>query len=194
MSIGATKIRAFIALKIPPQWERALTALQEELKERLQAFRWVNPEQIHLTLRFLGSISEEQVIDVKDRLAEMKAGPFTLWPSGLGCFPNARRPRVLWAGLKGDLDRIKSLHTAVVASTKSIGEAPEDRPFRPHLTLARIQEVDRSTASTLQEIAASEEAWSDYGWAVSEVQLIQSHLSPQGARYETLHTTPLSPG
>lgn len=183
------KIRAFIALKPPDSWGQQLGKLQRELKDQLRtkAVRWSAPEQIHITLRFLGSIRESEAIEVAKRLrgvAEQNAA-FRLRCEGLGCFPNARRPRVIWAGLDGDLDSISRLHDAVNEATSGFGEPPDERPFTPHLTLARVQNLERSNLERLESILVrgfeTEEAWE-----VTAVLLVRSHLSPQGSRYETL--------
>ena len=193
MTDATRRIRAFIALKIPEVWERSLAALQGNLKEKLpsRAFRWVKPEQMHVTMRFLGSITHGEATELKQLLHSISAAPFTLRPGGMGCFPNSRRPRVLWAGLTGALEAVSHLHSAVTGATRAIGQTPEDRPFRPHLTLARIHEADRASLSVLEAIIEPIDAWSAEEWLVSELHLLQSHLSSEGARYETLATARL---
>jgi 2'-5' RNA ligase len=103
----------------------------------------------------------------------------------VGCFPSVRRPRVLWAGLTGAMESISKLQAEINQATARIGEAPEDRPFTPHLTLARIQNLERT--STERFAKAIERGFRiEVEWNVASVALMQSHLSPQGARYETL--------
>lgn len=190
------KIRAFIALKTPPAWDSALSELQRNLKEKLwsKAFRWTKAEQIHITLRFFGSIRPEETAVIVERInAEGIPGQtaFNLRCEGLGCFPNLRRPRVFWAGITGDTASVQRLHASVTAATRTFGEPPEDRPFKAHLTLARIQQPERSALDELGNVIAR-----GFGieteWNVNELILMQSHLSPHGTRYEPIASWPLN--
>ena len=192
--IPQRKLRAFIALKTPAVWDEKLAALQRELKSKFgsSAFRWVKPEQIHITLRFFGWLTTTEAEQVRPLLAVIAAGHpgFTLTCENLGAFPNMRRPRVLWAGLKGDLERAGALQAAIKSATQQFGEAPEDRPFKPHLTLARLKEPGRREIADLEHVVAR-----GFGieepWTVTELLFMQSHLSPQGSTYETLAKFPL---
>ena len=189
------KLRAFIALKSPPGWDEKLATLQRELKSKFgsSAFRWVKTEQIHITLRFFGWLTMAQIEELKRLLPSIgSAHPaFTLTCSGLGCFPNARRPRVLWAGLAGDLSLASTLHSSIISATRDFGEPPEDRPFKPHLTLARLKEPDPRQISDLKHILACGFEM-DEPWRVDHFLLMQSHLSPQGPEYEKLASYTLS--
>ncbi len=188
-AVDERKIRAFIALQPPAGWEAPLGALQRKLQEELRskAIRWTKPEQIHITLRFLGAILQREADEIGVLLRKVCAGreTFVLGCAGLGCFPSVRRPRVLWAGLTGAMESISKLQAEINQATARIGEAPEDRPFTPHLTLARIQNLERT--STERFAKAIERGFRiEVEWNVASVALMQSHLSPQGARYETL--------
>ena len=187
--IAVKKIRAFIAFKTPPDWDQKFADFQGEMKKTFEgrAFRWVNPEQIHITLRFFGWLSATQIEEITSYLSRIARAhrPFALYCEGLGCFPNLNRPRVFWAGLSGDLADGSSLQGEITEVTQSLGEPPEDRPFAPHLTLARIKEPQRPEISDLREIIkCGFEIEST--WRVDELLLMQSHLSPQGSLYETL--------
>ena len=187
--IPQRKIRGFIALKTPALWDEKLGALQRDLKSQFggHAFRWVKPEQMHITLRFFGWLTVRQADEVRARVESIASAhpPFTLTCENLGAFPNMRRPRVLWAGLKGETDRASALQTAISSATKEFGEPPEDRPFKPHLTLARLKEPDRRQITDLEH-AVARGFQIENAWIVNEVLLMQSHLSPQGSTYETL--------
>ena len=189
------KIRAFIALKTPAAWDEKLVELQRDLKSKFgsSAFRWVKPEQIHITLRFFGWLTTTQVEELKRILPAIAvARPrFTLNCFGLGCFPNARRPRVLWAGLAGDLPQADALQSSITEATDHLGEPPEDRPFKPHLTLARLKEPDRAQITDLEH-AISRGFQIASGWRIDHLLLMQSHLSPNGSEYETLAAYALS--
>jgi RNA 2',3'-cyclic 3'-phosphodiesterase len=191
--IPQRKIRAFIALKTPALWDEKLGALQRDLKSQFGggAFRWVKPEQIHITLRFFGWLNTTEADRLRPLLSELASAqrPFSLTCEGLGTFPNMRRPRVFWAGLKGDLERAASLQRKIIAASEAFGDPPEERPFKPHLTLARLKEPDRRHITDLEH-AVSRGFQIDEVWGVSELLFMQSHLSPQGSTYETLARYP----
>ena len=188
---GPRKIRAFLALKTPPVWDEKLGELQRNLKSKFgsSAFRWVKPEQIHITLRFFGWITTPQADELTLLLPGICSAhpPFTLSCESLGTFPNVRRPRVLWAGLKGDLQQASALHLALSAATAKYGEPPEDRPFKPHLTLARLKDPEHQQITDLED-AVKRGFQIDQAWRVTELLVMQSHLSPQGSTYETVAT------
>lgn len=182
------KVRVFVALDVPPEWKAALGELQRELKRDLRsnAFRWVNPEQIHLTLRFFGSIAPEeaaQVSGILDRIAATTP-KLNLTAQSFGCFPNPRRARVLWAGLVGQTLELGELQRQIGQSTFNIGEPPDDRGFSPHLTLARIKEARPHDLRALPPIVAR--SFSLPAFQVSQIHLMRSHLSSGGARYEVV--------
>jgi 2'-5' RNA ligase len=186
---GLRKLRAFLAFKTPPAWDEKLAELQRNLKSKFGsgAFRWVKPEQIHITLRFFGwitTIEAEEVIALLPPICSAHS-PFTLACESLGTFPNVSRPRVLWAGLKGDLETAAALQNQLNSATAPFGEPPEDRPFKPHLTLARLKHPDRTHIADLRQ-TIDRGFQIDEPWLVTDLLLMQSHLSPQGSTYETL--------
>ena len=193
---GEQKIRSFVALKTPPGWDDRLRELQGELGNSLREvgkFRWVKPEQLHLTLRFLGHITPEQVEEVKRTLSTVAAdiSPFQLSYAGLGCFPRPSAPRVLWAGIAMRDQTLPTLHEEISTTTAEIGQPLEKREFRPHLTLARIEDFQRRKADLLEKLFSKHENFIASPWHVTEVLLMRSHLSPPGARYEPLLIKPL---
>lgn len=192
---GPRKLRAFIALKTPRAWDEKLGDLQRDLKTKFGSsdFRWVKAEQIHITLRFFGWLTVAQADELTRLLPPICSAhqPFTLTCETLGAFPNMRRPRVLWAGLKGDLAKAAALQTEITSATHNYGDPPEDRPFKPHLTIARLKEPDRGQITDLEQ-AISRGFQIDQPWQVTELLLMQSHLSPAGSTYEPLATVPLS--
>ena len=191
MVTGPKKIRVFIALQPPSEWIKQLGGLQASLKKELRAreIKWLQLEQIHITLRFFGYIlpQEVQLIGAAMNRVAAETEPFTIFATGLGCFPSLRRPRVLWVGVE---DRgVTKLQAGITKETRTIGEKPEDRPFSPHLTLARIKDLPREEGKVLEgmrTIKLSPE------WRVTELLLMQSHLSSAGARYEIIHSAPLA--
>ena len=152
----AAKIRIFVALKPPEMWIAELSELQASLKKELRSreVKWVAPEQIHLTLRFFGAVPVGEISAIKDALSKATAGvrEFTLRAGMLGCFPSAKRPRVLWLGVEEGAKETESLQSRIQEETSHFGEPPEDRPFSPHLTLARIKELDRESRTTLERL------------------------------------------
>ncbi|HEX9241280.1 MAG TPA: RNA 2',3'-cyclic phosphodiesterase [Anaeromyxobacter sp.] len=182
--------RLFVALELPDPVRRRLAALADELRRTAgragEEVRWVPPANVHLTLQFLGAVPEERVPAVEGALrdAAREARPLSLAVRGVGGFPNARRPRVLWAGLEGDLAPLAALVAALGARLAKLGYAPEERPFSPHLTLGRAREGRGAPGLAGALAGAAQEAPAP--WRATEVVLFESHLSPRGPRYEAI--------
>jgi len=191
-----TSVRTFIANELSEDLREALGLLQDQLRSQMPrgSVRWVRPEGIHLTLKFLGDTPVEQVDRVKAALVEAatEAGPFRITVRGLGCFPNTRRPRVIWVGLEEPTGALQRLRDAVEAHVAPVGFPTERRGFSPHLTLGRVQRGASSSEvrEIGQRVAAS--ATGLVGeMAVSTVAYIKSDLRPSGAVYTTLLETEL---
>lgn len=140
-------MRLFVAVDLPGEVRRLLGRMIEDLKVELGRLRWVRPERIHLTLKFLGEVAEPQVADLGRALARAVPGstsPFELQVRGVGRFPSGSRPRVIWAGLETvsgvQTDALDALRERVEGAAADAGFPREARPFRPHLTLARLGE------------------------------------------------------
>lgn len=180
--------RLFIAVELPEGARRAISAVQNDLKKRLPegALRWVRPEGIHLTLQFLGDVERGRVDELNDALVRAAADRrrIALAIDGLGCFPNPRRPRVLWLGVGGEVAKLRLLQQAVEAETKTLGFQPEGRDFSPHLTLARVQR--NASRADVGKIGAAVE-WGGVDrvadFAADGVSLMRSQLRPSGAEY-----------
>jgi 2'-5' RNA ligase len=194
--VGANR-RLFVALEPPEPVRRRLAALAAELRRAAgraaDDVRWVAAENVHLTVQFLGAVPEERVaaIDAALRAAAAEARPLSLEVKGAGGFPNARRPRVVWAGLGGDVAVLAALAAAVGRRLAPLGFAPEDRPFAAHLTLGRARDRRGAPglAGALAHVAQAEGA----PWRASELVLFESHLSPRGPRYEAIARIALGP-
>ena len=183
--------RTFIAVDLDEDLGHALQRLQDQLRDQTapRSVRWVRPEGIHLTLKFLGDTELPQVEAVKAAVAEAAAeiGPFSFAVRGLGCFPNARRPRVLWVGVEEPTGALVRLRDAVEAHVAPLGFPTERRSFHPHLTLGRVHR--RASKSEVREIGdlVTHSLVGDVGqMAVEQVSYIRSELTPQGAVYTTL--------
>ena len=187
--------RLFTALFPPAHIFAGLAAAVAGLGQGLpaRAIRWTRPEQIHLTLNFLGAIATARIPEIQSALSAACQGHrrHTVRVAGLGCFPNRSRPRIIWAGLAGDLRPVEELKKALDAGFLACGCVGEDRPFHAHLTVGRVSELNAAGRRQVAEALAREQE-RDFGeWEVERVDLMQSVLSPQGAAYSVLQSIPL---
>ena len=208
-------MRAFIAIDLPEPIKAVISEQQQALRRALstrqqrdQNTKWTRPDGIHLTLKFLGEISEKQVAQIVDSLAAIGSfEPFALRVKGFGFFPNAHRPRVLWVGLEAsesgpgvpavaagdDQDghatpALAQLADRVEQACESCSFAPETRAFSPHLTLARFK-VPTPQPELLALLEPQRELTLGQ-FEVSEFFLFESKLSPQGAQYRKVARFP----
>lgn len=187
-----TAIRTFIAVDLDDPMRDALAGLQERIRRELSpSMRWVRTEGMHLTLKFLGQAPEGLVPSIADALdaAARRSRPFAIELGEPGGFPDTRRPRVLWAAVRGDLDVLADLRQNVEEMVSPLGFPTEDRAFRPHLTLGRASGNVR-IAPERWEAAALKAA--DVSQTVRHVALMKSDLGPGGARYTRLHAAALN--
>lgn len=185
-----TTLRTFIAIELSDQAQAVLADLQNRLKTIVppHTVRWTAPASIHLTLHFLGDISPEDVAKVTDVLqaAAATCSTFNLNLGGLGCFPNTRRPRIIWAGVLGQTDVLVKLQRDLGEKLKVIGYTAEARPYSPHLTLGRVKEgIPQRHITQLGQVL--EQAQGQVGpladLHVTEISLMRSELKPAGAVY-----------
>ena len=193
------RLRLFVAVELPAGAQESLAATVGELRGLTPAgVRWVNPAGIHLTLKFLGEVDSGLVDTLRAALQEAAAGmdkaAFPLHLDGLGVFPNRREPRVIWAGVGGDLETLAEVQGRVEDAAARLGLARERRAFRPHLTLGRVRDgVTPAARRELGSVVAEQgpALAAEYAWMVEEISLIRSVLTPQGAVYTTLGTARL---
>ena len=185
-------IRSFIAIDLPEETRKALTAIQEQLKQSRAAVRWVKPSSIHLTLKFLGNVHLAQVKDIATAAAQVvQSEPvLTLCAADLDCFPNKQNPRVIWVGMRGEVERLARIQAKVEKDLIPLGFAPEKRQFRPHLTLGRVK--DKRNRQALTDTIASLKLPEFNSFDVAEIILYKSDLRPTGAIYTKLHRMPLA--
>ena len=192
------RLRAFVAVDLPPAVRGAVEGVIGELRSRANdGVRWVRPEGVHLTLKFLGDIDEDSVPQVSGALDRRAASavPFDLFLEGVGAFPNARRPRVIWIGLDGGLEPLLALQQAIEQELEGLGFARERRPFNPHLTLGRIRDgISAPQRGRLSEALAEVRVQPGVELPVREVSLMRSDLRPSGAVYTRLHAAELGSG
>ncbi len=185
-------IRSFIAIDLPQKTRENLTAIQDQLRQSQAGVRWVKPGSIHLTLKFLGNILPEQVDEIAAAVAQLVRDepPITLCAAGLGAFPSPRKPRVIWVGLGGEVDRLANIQAGLEKALEPLGFAREDRGFRPHLTIGRVK--DRRRLQSLIEAMSTLELPEFNSFDGNEIILYKSDLRPTGAIYTKLHRMPLA--
>jgi 2'-5' RNA ligase len=194
-----TTLRTFIAIELDRALKDDLGRLQERLRSQVapRSVRWVRPEAMHLTLKFLGDTPLEKTKEVEGALALATAEvpPFTFTVAGLGCFPNTRRPRVVWVGLQEITGALVRLRDAVETHVAPLGFPTERRSFKPHLTLGRVQRyASKSEIREIGDVVAASAAGIGIEMAVREVCYIKSDLKPSGAVYTTLAAVKLKEG
>lgn len=187
-------MRLFVACELPEVTKAALAEVQSQLRARgATDLRWVRPEGMHLTLKFLGDVPADKAGAIEEALAAAVQGPLEmrLAFSRLGSFGGPARLRVVWVGAEGDVSRIVELAAAVEGALAPLGFPSERRPYSPHLTLARVS--DRASPDQrrrLAELIAAFPMASVPEAVVREVSLMRSFLEPTGARYQRLAAFP----
>jgi 2'-5' RNA ligase len=187
-------LRLFVACEIPDDARAMIAAAIETLRQRSgDAVRWVRPEGIHVTLKFLGEVPLRQLPAIKLALQEAASGhsPFTLEFSSIGTFGGREGLRLMWAGIAGDVLRLEAIVRAVNTALAVVGFEPERRPFRPHLTLGRVRDEIPTRQRAEIEVAVGKLEIPEMPWRVTHVSLMRSQLLRGGARYETLGKFPL---
>ena len=184
------KIRSFIAIELSEEVKTGLRRLQAELKLPQHTFvKCVAPDGIHLTLKFLGNISTQKVAEITRVMEQASLGisPFQLQITEVGAFPNMRQPRVLWVGIKGELDKLTGWQKRIDNGLVPLGFAKETRPFTPHLTLARVREgCSPGDRRSLGELVMKTPVEFNHALAVNSLNLMKSQLLPGGAVYSRL--------
>jgi len=192
------KIRTFIAIELDENLKNCLTKLQEQLKGEAPqgSVRWVRPEGIHLTLKFLGDVPANRIGEITQALQKSCQGfaPFFLSCSGLGCFPDLKHPNVVWVGVQEETGTLAQLQKAIEENLASLGYPAEKRPFSPHLTIGRVQKrVGASDLRQLGELVGASERGVSGRMEVRSVSLMRSDLRPDGAVYTRLAEVELEP-
>ena len=193
-----TEFRLFISINLTPELLAALTDLQNQLQRQLapQPLRWARPEGIHLTLKFLGDTDTGRIEDIV-RALQQSVEPhqaFELGIGGLGCFPDRRKPRVLWVGVQDPDERLRRLAASVDNAMSGLGWKRENRPYTGHLTLARVKKyANNQDKQALGELLATVAVADTLGaLPVQTIHLMRSQLRPDGAVYTLLITVPLN--
>ncbi len=194
-------VRAFLAIELSSDLRAALSTIQQDLKRRLERvvdrqvrISWVQPASMHLTVKFLGDTPEEMLTSLRPAIEQAVAGhqvmlvPF----ARLGAFPRPQQPRVLWVGPLESWEqgaealRVQALQHAVEEACQAVGVAPEERPFSPHLTLARIKAGERQVGQALAQSGVLDQPLTIGTLAIKSLALMQSELRPTGPVYTKL--------
>jgi 2'-5' RNA ligase len=194
-----TTIRTFIAIELTEAAQAVLSNLENHLKTIAppNTVRWTAPQNIHLTLHFLGDVAVEDVATINQVLetVALAASPFSLVLEGLGCFPNFQRPRIVWVGVGGAFKTLQLIQGRLgSALQEAIGFSPEARPYSPHLTIGRVKKGIQS--AQLKQLGQALEREQAVGQLVSlpvtEISLIKSELKPTGPIYTRLSSGKLT--
>jgi 2'-5' RNA ligase len=194
MNTPTDHVRLFVACEVPEDARETIGGIIETLKSRSgNAVRWIRPDGVHVTLKFLGEVHVKQLPAVKLAIQEAVVGhsPFELEYSNIGTFGGREGLRLMWVGIAGDVLRLEALVRAVNAALAVVGFEPERRPFRPHLTLGRVRDEIPTRQRAEIEVAVGKMDVPPTGWRTTQVSLMRSRLTTQGAIYEVLATFPL---
>jgi 2'-5' RNA ligase len=193
--MGEEHVRAFVSIEVGAATLRKLIDFQSILaaKVREDSIRWATPEQLHLTLKFLGNIPAATVPEVSAKLEQACAGTvsFQLTAETLGGFPGLRQPRVLWIGIGGETNWLMGLQQQIDQALAPYSQKEEKRAFRPHITLGRVRETANRNARQIGKILEGVTVPEFGSWTVREVRLMRSQLSPKGSTHSVLTAIPL---
>ena len=183
-------MRTFIAIPLPNECQVLLDQMQQSLRASQAEVRWVAIPSIHLTLKFLGEVDPSVIQDLTALIRQNTKSErrFELRLHGLGCFPNARNPRVIWCGIDGETDSLVRLQHVVESTCAQLGFAPEDRPFRPHLTLGRVQ-GKRNIQPLMDRVVVGNDLACSF--QADRFHIYKSSLKSRGAVYTVLNTVML---
>jgi len=179
-------MRTFIAVAISSEVREKIAQIQAEFRRGDLDVKWVEPGNVHITLKFLGEVSEEKLSGVieKTRLAAAGISNFRVHLSGLGSFPNLKSPRVVWVGVSEGKQELKNLSERIEENLSYIGFAKEKREFSAHLTIGRVRSP-KGKEKLVKKIEELEN--SDVGeFSVDKVLLMESQLSPKGPTYRVI--------
>jgi 2'-5' RNA ligase len=189
-------IRAFIAVDLPGDVQECLSSISNQLKEQMGSvpIRWVSPENIHLTLKFLGDVSLNNISVLTEVLSIETAAikPMVISVGGIGAYPKIRSPRVVWVGIEAPQE-MYSLQRSIDTQLNRIGYAPDKRKFSPHLTLGRVsRNATPPEVRAIGDVLASQKIGYLGIARIQGIHLYRSDLKPSGAVYSKLFTAPFS--
>jgi RNA 2',3'-cyclic 3'-phosphodiesterase len=179
------KIRTFIAIPLPDKLKQDVDKLIVGFKPLADGISWVRAANLHFTLRFLGDIESDSVPDLKQSIESQLAGfgQFKICLSGLGCFPDLNRPRVVWVAAAGDIEKMKELAGKVESACRQADFGSADKPFAPHLTIGRVK-----FPSGLEKLIGNLKTakFETDSFTVEKIIIFKSDLTPRGPIYNAL--------
>jgi 2'-5' RNA ligase len=186
-------IRSFLAFELPGDIKSLVDRVSKDMRRSSLNVRWVNTDNIHLTVVFMGNIREQDIPAICQAVEKVcvRYGSFHIALTGLGAFPNAVRPRVIWLGLQGNIEKMSFFKKALQKHLQSFGVKEEKRAFRPHLTLGRFKSPGHID-SQLDNFIRAYKDLSSPECTLSDLILFKSDLKPGGAIYTKLKSWPLS--
>ncbi len=183
-------MRLFVALDLPDAVHQKLRDLIDELKRESPDVKWVNPEGIHVTLKFIGHVDDAKAGEIQQAVGKIHSDrPVTMEFRGMGFFPNERRPRVVWCGVHGS-DNLPKLAGDIEEAVEALGIERETRPYTPHLTLARI-DAEKVRRAQIGKLVATAKKFADTSFGSArgtEFHLYESVTKPSGAEYKILQS------
>lgn len=182
------QLRLFWAVNLPVETKKKLSGIMYKLKDIPCDAKWVEEENLHFTLKFLGNVEVSAVPALADAVKAALVGipAFTVRPLGMGFFPGAVRPRVLWVGLQGELGRLQKIYELINSAHLALGFPLERRPFSPHLTLARLRSGKGSETLVMKVNEMSTDVEQIGSLKIKSVDLMQSELNRRGPIYTPL--------
>ena len=180
-------IRTFIAIPVPESVFVLQGNLKNTIAKKTGKVRWVKRDQLHLTLKFVGDTPEESIDDVCGVMQKVsnQMTPFKIFIQGVGCFPKIERPRVMWVGLDGAIDKLNQLVTAVHDGLHPLGFPREEKEFHPHITMARAKYPQKKTPDISSFLNTT---YDPIPFRIQKIQFISSELFPNGPVYTILGT------
>ena len=180
-----SEVRSFVCIGIPDEQRKRIARWLDSRRRESGEVRWVDARAIHITLKFCKEISPSTIGILADNLEHIESpGPFSISLGGRGGFPSLIRPRVIWAGISGETDRLEVLRKQVENAAYRAGIQKETRPYSPHVTLGRRSAADPLPSAVLS--AMHDDPLVPDVWTVEEIILMKSLLTPTGPRYTPL--------
>ncbi len=188
-------IRSFLAFELPPAIKNEVARISVEVKKTGLDAGWVKPDNIHLTIVFMGDVNEKAIPEIISSIdnSVSKHKPFNITLGGMGLFPDIKRPRVLWLGLNGEVERLGALRDDLQKPLEAYGIEQEKRAFRPHLTLGRFRKQVKDR-DTLKKVIDEYRDILEPDGVLNELILFKSELKPGGSVYTRIHSWPLITG
>ena len=185
-------IRVFIAVVPPDEYKNALKLAIQDFSEIFPTeVKWVDPAGIHLTLKFLGNIPKREISTLTERISyaidQFPHREFKLQLDRLSAFPNTSHPKILWAGLRGEMEKLQILQQAGESQISSAGFPADQRSFNPHITIGRTRrQTDSHKITAIGQKLRSISLTNCVDWIVSDIHIVESVLKPTGAVYTSL--------